>query len=148
MCEEIESIIHSVITKFSVKELKKEQRQILDCLLRGEDCVGVLPTGYGKSLPYQIFPPVYQQLRDEKVVVLVCCPLIALMEDQVQRIQKTQFVSAEYIGSSSDFDLKAHNIDVVFASPELLVGSKTCREAIQSLNIKVIVIDEFHTIAT
>ncbi|XP_061170875.1 probable ATP-dependent DNA helicase RecS [Saccostrea echinata] len=147
-CRDIENIIGSVLSKFNIKELKKEQRQLLDYLLRGEDCVAVLPTGYGKSLPYQIFAPIYHQQGDEKAVVLVCCPLIALMEDKVQRIQKIQFVSAEYIGSKADFDLKAHNIDVVFASPELLVGSETCREAIQSLNVKVIVIDEFHTIAT
>ena len=95
---DIENTIRSVLSKFHIKELKKEQRQILDNLLRGEDCVAVLPTGYGKSLPYQIFAPIYHTLRDEKAVVLVCCPLIALMEDQVQRIQKTHFVSAEYIG--------------------------------------------------
>ncbi|XP_078321868.1 bifunctional 3'-5' exonuclease/ATP-dependent helicase WRN-like [Crassostrea virginica] len=70
------------------------------------------------------------------------------MEDQVQRIQKTHFVSAEYIGSNSDFDVKARSVDVILASPELLVGNKTCRDNIQSLNVKVIVIDEFHTIAT
>ena len=94
---DIENLLASVLRKFNVKELKREQRQILDCLLQGEDCVAVLPTGYGKSLPYQIFAPVHQQLRDERVVVLVCCPLVALMEDQVKRLQATQFVSAKYI---------------------------------------------------
>ena len=63
---DVENTIRSVLSKSHINELKKEQRQILDNLPRREDCMVVLLTGYGKSLPYQIFAPIYHTLWDEK----------------------------------------------------------------------------------
>ena len=53
---------------------------MLRCLIEKKDCVAVLPTGYGKSLPFQMYLPVKRQLEeepnDEKEVV--CCNLIKI----------------------------------------------------------------------
>ena len=51
--------------KFEVKRLKDEQLDILTAIMRGDDCVGVLPTGYGKSLPYQVSKMVANELGIE-----------------------------------------------------------------------------------
>ena len=68
-------------------------------MLAKKDYIAVLPTGYGKSLPYQIFLPVVRELQkcetdiaikdytDIEDRIIVCCPLVALMQDQVQRLQ-------------------------------------------------------------
>jgi superfamily II DNA helicase RecQ len=48
----IDTAIAIALQQFKVDRLKAEQKIILQALLSGEDCVAVLPTGYGKSLPY------------------------------------------------------------------------------------------------
>jgi len=71
--------------------------------------MAVLPTGYGKSLPYQMYLPLIRRLIDldyselpakidinEKI--LVCCPLVSLMADQVQRLADIPNLSAAFKG--------------------------------------------------
>jgi ATP-dependent DNA helicase RecQ len=105
----IDTAIAIALQQFKVDRLKAEQKVILQALLSGEDCVAVLPTEYGKSLPYQLYIPVLKELKREgdnvscdenskKPIVLVCCPLIALMEDQVRRLRAIPSVNAEFIG--------------------------------------------------
>ena len=43
-----------VLKLFKIEKLKEEQSAILKCILEGRDCMAVLPTGFGKSLPYQL----------------------------------------------------------------------------------------------
>ena len=67
------------LPKFNVTGLKEDQMKVLRCLIEKRDCVAVLPTGYGKSLPFEMYLPVKRQLEehnDEKVVV--CCNLIKI----------------------------------------------------------------------
>jgi superfamily II DNA helicase RecQ len=100
----IDTAIALALQQFKVDRLKAEQKVILQALLSGEDGVAVLPTGCGKSLPYI---PVLKELKRDNVtcdenskkpIVLVCCPLIALMEDQVRRLRAIPSVNAEFIG--------------------------------------------------
>ena len=51
----IDTAIAIALQQFKVDRLKAEQKVILQALLSGEDCVAVLPTRYGKSLPYQLY---------------------------------------------------------------------------------------------
>ena len=83
---------------FKIDKLKSEQREILNCLLSKRDCVAVLPTGYGKSLPYQIYIPVARTLHQDVGKIIVCCPLISLMEDQVMKLSNLEGVTAAYKG--------------------------------------------------
>ena len=97
--EKFDEVVKNVCSMFSVEVLKKEQCEILKSMLAKKDCFAVLPTGYGKSLPYQIFLPVVRELQKCETVIpikddtdiedriIVCCPLVALMQDQVQRLQ-------------------------------------------------------------
>ena len=54
-----DSVLTNVLSEFGVTNLKEEQRQMLDCLINEKDCMAILPTGFGKSLPFQIYLPVF-----------------------------------------------------------------------------------------
>lgn len=57
---------------------------------------------------------------------------------------------SSWVGSStqSDMNIKDGLVDIIYASPETLVGDPEWRASIQELPVSVLVIDEFHTIAT
>lgn len=139
-----------VLLCLGVDALKDEQKTILQCLMNKTDCMAVLPTGYGKSLPYQMYSLVNRRLTSDKEIVLVCCPLVALMQDQVEKMSKIPGVKSAYAGScpQSDIEIKEGKVDIIYASPETLVGDPEWRASIQNLPVSVLVIDEFHTIAT
>ena len=63
-------------------ELKPKQIKIIDKLINGKDVLGLLPTGYGKSLCYLI-PPIIS-----KKCMIIVSPLISLMEDQKMKLEE------------------------------------------------------------
>lgn len=69
--------------KFSLK-LKQGQRQAVDSLLQGSDCIAVLPTGYKKSLIFQLFVSAAAIKRDGNERVLVVCTSQSIIEDQIR----------------------------------------------------------------
>ena len=73
--------------------LKKEQRSSMEAIFNGHDVFVWLPTGYGTSLCYQALPFIMDCKRglvgsQERSLVLVVSPLIALMVDQVTSLRK------------------------------------------------------------
>ena len=99
--EEIDDALTNVLPNYGIDQLKPEQRQILDCLMKKEDCLAVLPTGYGKSLPFQLLPAIASALQPSNALrehVLVCCPLVSLMKDQVDALSKIPDITAGYKG--------------------------------------------------
>ncbi|XP_061169985.1 bifunctional 3'-5' exonuclease/ATP-dependent helicase WRN-like [Saccostrea echinata] len=107
--------------------------------------MAVLPTGFGKSLPYQLLPLVQREIG-RTGIVLVCCPLVSLMKDQVERINAIKGVTAAYKGQGLDKEILSGEVDIIFGSPESLLGE--WRAELQQLNVTAIVIDEFHLIST
>ena len=67
---------------FGWSSFRPGQGPVVEAMLSGRDCLAVLPTGAGKSLCYQLPALVRGGL------VLVISPLVALMEDQVQHLQR------------------------------------------------------------
>ena len=97
--EKTSMAIEKVMERFCISSLKDEQRQILQCILDRVDCVAVLPTGFGKSLPFQMAIPVRREMGMSDVGKLwVCCLLISLMQDQVAALQKISNLTAAYKG--------------------------------------------------
>lgn len=96
----IEKALKKTLQSFGISYLKPEQRRILDLLLDRKDCLVILPTGFGKSLPFHLFLPVIREINAdfEETVILVCCPLIVLMQDQVAKLSTITNISAAYKG--------------------------------------------------
>lgn len=71
-------------------DLKEKQIEILKALYTGKDCVGILPTGYCKSLICQHLPYFLQRKfgSSQPKLVLTVCPLNSLMEDQCMALRK------------------------------------------------------------
>lgn len=133
--------------KFGHCEFRTKQWDIIrTSMLEKRDVVGVMATGYGKSLCFQ-YPAVYL-----KGITLVVSPLIALMQDQVMDL-KVKGISACYLGSAqADKDtprrIAGGEFCLVYASPEFLIGP-TGKKLLQNLKdqIRLIAIDEAHCVS-
>ena len=88
-----ESSLRSVLPKFGLRELYNEQMQALYYLVSGNDVFANLPTGFGKSLIYQLAPFVVEEMsrregKPRTAIVLVISPLVSLIKDQVNSLRK------------------------------------------------------------
>src|SRR6266853_5472415 len=73
---------------FGFREFRPGQRRIIDAVLTGRDCIGVMPTGAGKSLTFQI------PAKMLPGAVLVISPLISLMKAQVDALTRLGYRAA------------------------------------------------------
>src|ERR1700676_4763418 len=78
---------------FGYDAFRPGQREIIEALLANRDCIGVMPTGAGKSLTYQL------PARLLPGATLVVSPLISLMKDQVDALSELG-VPATFLNSS------------------------------------------------
>ena len=88
--------IEFALQKLGIKfDLKEQQLEILSTLYEDKDCIGVLPTGYGTSLIFQLLPYFMQRKhgKDEPMIVLVVTPLNSIMEDQVASLGSRGFMA-------------------------------------------------------
>ena len=123
------------------------QEMVIQNMLAGKDVLGVLPTGAGKSLTFQLTALVRQG------VTLVFSPLIALMKDQVAGLnqRKIEVVGAIYSGqSASERDdvlerMRRGRARLVYVSPERL-RDPTLLAALQNTQVIQVVVDEAHCV--
>lgn len=78
---------------FGYDSLRPGQKELMDGILQGKDVLGIMPTGAGKSLCYQVPALMLEG------ITLVVSPLISLMSDQVKALNQAG-VHAAYINSS------------------------------------------------
>ncbi|MFH1196043.1 MAG: RecQ family ATP-dependent DNA helicase [bacterium] len=132
---------------FGFESFRPGQIEIINTILAGRDALAVLPTGSGKSLCYQI-----PAILSEKFSVIIS-PLIALMKDQVDSINKTKKVAA-FINSSIDYkqtenvfrEIAQGEIKLLYVSPERL-EILNFAERIKNLSPKYLFVDEAHCIS-
>ena len=128
---------------FGYRDFRPGQRRIIDAVLAGRDCIGVMPTGAGKSLTFQLPAKLLPG------AVLVISPLISLMKDQVDALLRLGF-RATMLNSTIDFEerrrrlgaLRRGEIELVYVSPEGLEGS--LRSIIAECRLSLVVVDEAH----
>jgi ATP-dependent DNA helicase RecQ len=131
---------------FGFAEFRPGQEKIIDTVLSGRDCIGVMPTGAGKSLTFQI------PARILPGTVLVVSPLISLMKDQVDALTRNGF-RATVVNSSLDPDtrrdrirrLRAGEYELVYVAPEGLEGG--LRGFLGGVGVSLMVVDEAHCIS-
>ncbi|MEX2467116.1 MAG: ATP-dependent DNA helicase RecQ [Gemmatimonadota bacterium] len=131
---------------FGFDSFRPGQREVIDAVLEGKDCIAVMPTGAGKSLIYQL------PARMLPGTVLVVSPLISLMKDQVDAVQALGFRAVE-INSTLDYDerrarlaaLRRGDYELVYLAPEALDGG--LGDFVASCPISLVVIDEAHCIS-
>lgn len=130
---------------FGFKSFKEGQKEIIQNVLNHRHTLGVLPTGSGKSLCYQL--PTYIL----KKPTLVISPLISLMDDQVMQMRKNGERSVSYVHSGMSRDERQKNLKsissskFIFLSPEFILHRDNIKW-IQQLDLGLIVLDEAHCI--
>ncbi|MCW3096574.1 MAG: ATP-dependent helicase, RecQ family [Chthonomonadaceae bacterium] len=117
-------------------------------MLAGQDTLGVLPTGAGKSLCYQL--PALLLPRP----TLVISPLIALMKDQLDGLPPSLYPQSTLLNSSLDRDevaqrteaIRAGEIRLIYAAPERLRQESFLR-LLEEVGLSLVVVDEAHCVS-
>lgn len=143
----IEKAYEILKTYFGYSEFRYGQKELITNLINGTDCVGIMPTGAGKSICYQI-PAI---LMDG--ITLVISPLISLMKDQVHALLEAGLPAA-YINSSLTpaqqykviQNAKQYKYKLIYVAPERL-ELDFFQEFAASTNISFVSIDEAHCVS-
>lgn len=131
-------------THFGYDSLKPAQEEVIAAALAGDDVLAVLPTGYGKSVTFQI----PAMMRDGCAVVI--SPLIALMKDQVDGAN-AKGIPASFVNSSLDpeeqetrmNDFRAGAYKLFYVAPER-IASAAFQRALADATVNYVVVDEAH----
>jgi ATP-dependent DNA helicase RecQ len=123
------------------------QEDIIFSVAEGKDTLGLMPTGGGKSITFQVYA------LSKEGICLVVTPLIALMKDQVYNLKRRGIkATAVYSGMRRDEIEMALNNAVngnykfLYLSPERL-QTDAFRERLKQMNVNLIAVDESHCIS-
>ncbi|MBP7862273.1 ATP-dependent DNA helicase RecQ [bacterium] len=143
--DDLHRVLHE---KFQLSEFRPKQKEVIDLVLSGKNTLALLPTGYGKSLCYQVPSQVLPG------ATIVISPLIALMQDQLSSLNKRGVSNATVLNSSLDADeyydavagIKCGRFKLIYVAPERL-ESPRFRQLLQEIKVSLLVIDEAHCIS-
>ena len=132
---------------FGLSSFREGQENLIDHILRGKDVLGIMPTGGGKSLCYQLPSMMLEG------TTLVISPLISLMKDQVASLTQAG-IRAAYINSSLSYQeydqileaAKEGYYKLIYVAPERLLNERFIDVANQ-MNITMITVDEAHCVS-
>jgi ATP-dependent DNA helicase RecQ len=132
---------------FGYDKFRNGQEELIDSILEGRDTLGIMPTGAGKSLCFQI-PALVQE-----GITLVISPLISLMKDQVSALNQAG-VHAAFLNSSltsNQYRLalqyaKAERYKIIYVAPERLLTEEFLEFAMNT-TISMLVVDEAHCVS-
>src|SRR5450830_673942 len=123
------------------------QEELVDNILLGKDVIGIMPTGAGKSICFQVPALMFNG------ITLVVSPLISLMKDQVQALV-TNGVSVAFINSSLTYNQIVNVIEnakngkykIIYIAPERLDTAEFLKFS-QNANISMVTVDEAHCVS-
>ena len=132
---------------FGHSEFRPGQEPLVDALLSGRDALGVMPTGAGKSVCYQLPALLLPGLT------LVLSPLISLMKDQVAALSQAG-IPAVYINSSLDAEeyrevyrrIRRGDCKLLYIAPERL-QAEGFRRLLEELPVSLVAVDEAHCVS-
>jgi ATP-dependent DNA helicase RecQ len=131
---------------FGFPAFRPGQLEIVRAALVGRDCIGIMPTGAGKSITFQL------PARLLGGLTLVVSPLISLMKDQVDAMAEVG-IRATFLNSSLDPDERLRRerrlldgeFEVLYAAPEGLDAS--VGRLLDALDVRLVAVDEAHCIS-
>ncbi|MBQ9109826.1 MAG: DNA helicase RecQ [Oscillospiraceae bacterium] len=132
---------------FGYDRFRKGQEELISSILSGRDTVGIMPTGAGKSICYQVPALMLEGLT------IVISPLISLMQDQVDALRMNG-IPAAFLNSSLSADeyratlsqVYSGNVKLLYAAPERLETESFLHIA-EQLPISMITVDEAHCVS-
>lgn len=132
---------------FGYDTFKDGQEKIINAAVNGQDVLGIMPTGGGKSLCYQL-PAIAM-----KGLTIVISPLISLMKDQVDALGEMG-ISATFLNSSLDDatyqkrieGIRTNHYKLLYIAPERLCAP-IFLDLVQELDISMVAVDEAHCIS-
>lgn len=132
---------------FGYTSFRNGQEEIINTIVSGKDAVGIMPTGAGKSLCFQVPALMLEG------ITLVVSPLISLMKDQVQALI-TNGVSAAFINSTLSYNQTMKALEfarggkykIIYVAPERLDTAEFLEFA-QNTNISMVTVDEAHCVS-
>ena len=123
------------------------QRDIIESIAAGKDTLGLMPTGGGKSITFQV-----PALAAEGVCIVIT-PLIALMKDQVLHLKERSILADAIYADKSRHDIIQTldncifgGVKILYISPERL-GSELFQTKLRHINVSFITVDEAHCIS-
>ena len=140
--------IHDILKKYwGYDGFRPLQQEIIESVLDGRDTVGLMPTGGGKSITFQVPTMVIDGMA------LVVTPIISLMKDQVDRLRSLRIKATYlYAGLTRAEVTRVYekclygNCKFLYVSPERL-QSRSFMEQLRQMPVKLIVVDEAHCIS-
>ncbi len=139
---------YEVLNKyFGYSAFREGQEVLIDSLLQGKDVMGIMPTGAGKSVCFQL--PALMMTG----VTLVISPLISLMKDQVNALNQCG-IRCAYINTSLSaeerYEIMAQtlkgNYKIIYVAPERL-SSESFTEFCRKIEISMVCVDEAHCVS-
>lgn len=132
---------------YGYDNFREGQIPIIESILNRDDTLGIIATGGGKSLCYQIPALIFHGLT------IVISPLISLMKDQVDAL-RILGIKGGYLNSTLTSDeylnimrgLRTREIKILYVSPERLENERFI-ESIKKINVSLIAVDEAHCIS-
>jgi ATP-dependent DNA helicase RecQ len=133
--------------RFGVSKFRPGQRELMEAVLRGRDALGMLPTGGGKSLTYQI-PALFLPRA-----VVVVSPLISLMQDQQEKAEAARIEVAKLdstLSTSEERDaveeIASGANDLIYVTPERLENPEHVAP-LKERGVSLLVVDEAHCVS-
>ena len=141
--------IHSILQKYwGYSEFRPLQEDIIMSVLKGKDTLGLMPTGGGKSITFQVPTLCYPT-----GLTIVVTPLISLMKDQIDNLKRHRIkATALHSGMTAKENRIAWeliingNARLLYVSPEKLQNERFLTE-LRNLEINFITVDEAHCIS-
>ncbi len=143
----MEKALEALRKYFGYSSFRQGQEKIIESIITGSDTVGIMPTGGGKSLCYQI-----PALLLEGTTIVIS-PLISLMKDQVETLNNLGIPSA-FINSSLDWRELEHQLrlarkgefKLLYVAPERLESERFVN-MLESITVSMVAIDESHCVS-